>query len=224
MIRLFHRQKTIYYRLFLFFVILAVAVILILSIAFRNIYRNALLGELTGTFEKDLKTKAVEIDKLVEEIDYVYMSVISDADAIKFMSLDTWNPMDEYLVRRRFSRFRNIHSRVLSMYLYNSALGYFVSTNSEGRDYADFPDHELVEGVKERRLITIRKMPSPGGDTREKIFPLGKVFSFIYNTFNSKDGKLENSVIINLGDPIGSELTEARGMGFYRQTPGQPYC
>ena len=194
------REKKFYIQLLLFFIVLATLVVLLLSVTFQSIYRNGLLEEVAQTYENDVQRRAFEIDKLVEEIDYVYLSVFTNSDVTRFLDLLAWNPMDEYNVKKQFVRFRNIHSKVRSMYLYSGRLGYFITADDAGQSLTDFPDKAVLDGLSPGRQIRVRLMPAakPGK-------PAERVLTFTYSAFNKKD-VLESCVVINVLDLSALEM------------------
>lgn len=183
------KQKKLYVKLLVFFVGLAAAIVLALSVAFQSIYRDALLKEMYSTYENELQNRSIEIEKLVEEIDYAYLSILGNPEVESFVAMDSWNPMDEYDVKQQFSRFRNIHSKIHSVYLYNGTLGYVVTTDAAGENLAEFADKKVFEGVDEYRQIKVRELPGEMGAER--------VISFIYGQFD-EEKRLESCIVINV--------------------------
>lgn len=186
------KQKKLYVKLLIFFVGLSIAIVLALSIAFQSIYRNALLDEMFATYVNELQNRSNEIEKLEEEVDYIYLTVISNWEVERFITTDTWNPLDEYEVKQQFSRFRNIHSKLHSVYLYNGTLGYVVTTDAAGVNLVDFPDKEVFDYLTERKQIQVRQLPAEMGEDEQ-------VVSFIYTQFDKED-RLESSIVINVTD------------------------
>ena len=86
------KQKKLYVKLLVFFVGLAAAIVLALSIAFQSIYRDALLKEMYSTYENELQNRSIEIEKLVEEIDSFYTPTLPCISALtsRFFSSNAW--------------------------------------------------------------------------------------------------------------------------------------
>lgn len=186
------KQKKLYIKLMAFFTGLAFIIVVLLYTAFQKIYKDALLHEMFSTYENDLHNRAIEIENLAEEIDYVYLTVIGNPEVEHFVEMETWNPMDEYKAKQQFKRFRNIHSKIHSVYLYNGNLGYVITTDSAGDNLTYFFDKEVFETMTQYKQIRVREIASASTPEKPE-----QVVSFSYSKYDEND-RLESSVVINI--------------------------
>ena len=203
----YFQQRKTYVKLIVGFTLISAVIIFLFSVIFRNMYSVALYNQVTTNDQHNLARIAVELQNLVEEIDYVHISVLSNPRVDSFIYQDTWNPLDEYNVKKEFVRFKNIHSKVHSMYLYNGKIDYFITTESVGKPYAEFFDSSVIALGTERRTLVSRELPNAEPGPRY-------VLSFIYSVFRQDSRSVERSIVINvfdaaelglLGDGTGTE-------------------
>lgn len=186
-------RKIIYWKLIAFFVMLSFITVILLTIVFRHIYMDATYREVTRETQNSLNRISTDIRKLNEEVDYIYISVISNPEVEKFLNRQTWDPYEEYKVRTEFARFKNIHSKIHSMYIYSGRINYFVSTQTGGMDYAGFPDRDIIHAGNDRKLVLSREIA--GGPEAGR-----KVISYVYTKFAADGKTVEHSIVINVND------------------------
>ncbi|AJY76842.1 helix-turn-helix domain-containing protein [Paenibacillus beijingensis] len=186
-------RRIIFWKLIAFFVMLSFVTVILLTIIFRNIYMDATYQEVTRETRNSLNRISMDIGKLNEEVDYIYISVISNPAVENFLNRKTWDPYEEYKMRSEFSRFKYIHSKIHSMYIYSGKINYFVSTQTGGMDYAGFPDREIIHAGLKRKLVVSREIA--GGTEAGR-----KVVSYVYTKFGADGKTVENSIVINVLD------------------------
>ncbi|MCA0756731.1 AraC family transcriptional regulator [Paenibacillus sp. N4] len=187
-------QKMIYWKLISFFMILSLIIVILLTIVFRSIYMEAAYKEATGEYRDSLSRISMGISQLNEEVDYLFISVISNPDVESFLNQPVWDPYEEYKIRTEFSRFKHIHSRIHSMYIYSGQLQYFVSTQSGGADYEGFADRDVIHAGTERKNVIARELSSEGEEAPQK------VISYVYTKYAADGKTIEHSIVINVLD------------------------
>ena len=186
-------SKQTFLKLTIGFILLSVFIIAAISALFRQMYTSALYDEIAALELSGLERTATEIERLIDEMDSVYVSVVSNTTVANFMRQNAWNPLDEYNVKKEFRRFKSIHSRVHSIYLYNARIPYFISTESVGRPYAEFADRAVIELAKGRKTFAVRDIITESGA------PL-RVLSILYARFNPDTRAIESCIVINVPD------------------------
>jgi AraC-like DNA-binding protein len=203
------QQRKTYVKLIVGFTLISAVIIFLLSAIFRNMYSVALYDQVTASDQDNLARMAAELQKLAEEIDYVHISVLSNPRVDSFIYQNALNPLDEYNVKKEFVRFKNIHSKVHSMYLYNGKIDYFITTESVGKPYAEFFDSGVLALGEGRRALVSRELPGAEPPDSPR-----RVLSFIYSAFRPDGRGVERSIVINvfdvaelglLGDGAGAE-------------------
>ena len=187
------RHRKIYSRLTLGFIMLSVAVIVVLSILFRRMYTTALYDEVTANDQNNLAAMTTNIENLMEEIDYIYLTVISNPVVSNYLTDRVWNPIKEHNVKKEFNRFKNIHSKVYSMYIYNGSMDYFISTESAGKDSPAFFDRGVIDHATGYKKYAAREITNDAGLSQ-------RVISIIYSRFALDTKQLQSSIIINVLD------------------------
>ena len=187
------RHKKIYSRLTLGFILLSVAVIVVLSILFRRMYTSALYEEVTVNDQNNLAAMTTNIENLMEEIDYIFLSVISNPVVSNYLTDSVWSPIKEHNVKKEFNRFKNIHSKVFSMYIYNGSMDYFISTESAGKNFSEFFDKGVIDHATSYKEYAAREIIDDDGVSQ-------RVISLIYSRFALDTMELQSSIIINVLD------------------------
>ncbi|MBD2870988.1 AraC family transcriptional regulator [Paenibacillus arenilitoris] len=187
-------EKIIYWKLISFFIMLSFIIVILLTVVFRSIYMEAAYKEATSDYRDSLSRISMGIRQLNEEVDYLFISVISNPVVESFLNQPEWDPYEEYKVRTEFSRFKHIHSRIHSMYIYSGQLRYFVSTQSGGADYEGFPDREVIHAGQERKNVMARELPGASGEAAQK------VISYVYTKYAPDGQTIEHSIVINVPD------------------------
>ena len=175
-----------YFRKMLTMCLLVISItIFILTFFFYQKYTDVLYRNLYDGQEKDLEKSGRTMSDLTGEIFQLYNTVILDAQVIKFNSLKTFNPIENYKTYLNDKKFYTIHPYVNSLYIYNDMAGDSITCGSSRFDLDYCWEH-----LKEAKKASVFPSPLTGG--REE------VLTFAYPVYGDNYDQLSGGVFISL--------------------------
>jgi len=159
--------------------------IIILTFIYSGLYTSLAYKAITNDNQNLLSKVALDINVLHNEISNIYVAAESTTEIEVFLNSKEFNELDEYYATRMIQKLRNIYlSKVHSIFLYNGALDYYISTDGQRGSGNYFANTVNLDTVGDTKAIIPRYIQF--ANTKERVlsyvFPSSAGYMFCSHT------------------------------------------